>query len=234
MARPNLIAVVGSLAGAVVIAFTAYWSLTPVRPSTPLGTRFGGNAVLALEFVETPAQLSAILGDARGPGSVRAALDTINRADFFYLLAYAALLATGFITRVQRGGSRRLLVGAALAVVAAAGDAFENRALLALTSDGADVPAALASLHRWTLLKWELLGPLTAVLGVSLFREHHRHGVRRAAAGFATITALASVPLGLGCLANPSLCSPLLTLALAPTWVWVWRRHVGHLFTVER
>lgn len=108
--------------------------------------------VLPLEFARTQADVSRIFQNA-GPDAVAAAQRAV-RVDFVFLVLYGAFLAV-FAAQVALGGTPMLWVGVAIAGAAAAADALENRALLAVLAHLQAVPAAtLRRLQRATWAKW--------------------------------------------------------------------------------
>lgn len=222
------LAIVGAVAGLFVLGFTAYWTVAPIPTAAPLEGRYGDNAVLAMEFARTPAELAQVIGDeppSEAERATRARLDRVNQLDLVYMLAYGALLVAAFVS-LARARDRRWLGGAALVIVAVLSDGVENRALLALTEPGVEPSAHLATLCVATYVKWELLAVATALLAWTLLR---RRGWAWRACG---AIGLAALPLGVLLVVDPAIAAPLLTLAFAPVWAAVlidfarvlWRR----------
>jgi hypothetical protein len=214
--------VAGSLAGLFVLAFTVYWSAAPIPTAEPLEGRYGDNAVLAMEFARTPAELARVIGHdppTADDAQIRVRLDRVNQLDFVYMLAYGVLLAAGFVLLVRhQGRDRRYLVGVAVTAAGVLADGWENRALLTLTESGADTVPLLASLRVATYAKWELLAVATALHGWALWRER---GVLRRMVG---LTGLAAIPLGVLLWVDAATFSPILTLAFGPIWLAIFLR----------
>ncbi|MBM4780568.1 MAG: hypothetical protein GQE15_22960 [Archangiaceae bacterium] len=208
-----------AVAGLVVVSFTAFWMLFPITPARPLEGRFAGNAVLALEFAQSVADVEGVIGEPTNTAA-REALDRLNRLDALYLVAYGWLLIAGSVVAARRPGQRWLLALVPLAALASLSDLAENQVLLRLTAttSAADIAPLLGPLRAFTLVKWELLAVVTAALGLSLFLEG---GWWRRLCGGAGIVA---APLGVITVFDAARFSPLLTLAFAPVWVVVFVR----------
>jgi hypothetical protein len=215
-------------AGVIVLAFTVYWTLLPLTPARPLDGRYANNAVLALEFAQSVADVHAIIGESKDTHhDVRAALDRINRLDYAYLLAYAWLLIVGFVHHARRSANERLLLFIPLVVIAALADALENVVLLRLTAsdDHAQVATLLAPLRAFTLVKWTALAVVACVQGYVLFREDDGSSKGmvwwRRACG---LMGMLSLPLMVLTVVDAAAWSPVLTLAFVPVWLYAFTR----------
>lgn len=125
-------------------------------------------AMYWFEVANSPADLFAALGDpAREEGwALRVAMDTTNRIDFGFMVAYSLLFALLFVTLrgliagegTASGPVRNIAAaGVALAVLMLAGDILENIQLLKLTdyASPADTDTGvIAQLMALTRVKW--------------------------------------------------------------------------------
>lgn len=123
--------------------------------------------IMAFEFVETPAEVTALLGPDE---SVRVAMHRGHLGDYAFLIAYGlfgALAALG--TWSER--TKTAWAHAALFPLASMADAFENLQLIALTSvPEGEMAEPLARLALYTWTKWGLLALGGALIGARLLR----------------------------------------------------------------
>ncbi len=153
--------------------------MPPASESSPYAT-----AIVALELARTPAEVLAALGPPSG--DAREVLRRVVLIDFGFLVLYP-LLSVALVAFLARERPWRI-PAVAFAVAMAAGDALENRALLAVLEEPS--AAALASLGLWTTVKWAALFASTLLVAVLAWR---RGGLARGLAGLAAITSVAGL-----------------------------------------
>ncbi|MDR3414653.1 MAG: hypothetical protein P4L83_00570 [Nevskia sp.] len=189
-----------------------------LHPVEPLDGAYGGEAMLAFELAETPAELARVIGSDPPSAealAVRQDMDRANHIDFLYMFLYAGFIACSCGSLALVHGRRWLWLGALLGPLAAVWDIAENMALLSLTKPGADVPALLAALHVRTLAKWELLAVASALFAAG-FVGGSRRPVTVAAATVAILAVAAGV---LAALSPASFIAPL-AYVIAVVWIW--------------
>lgn len=215
---PRTVAAIGVLAGVFVLAFTILWAFDPIPTHAPLHGDFGGNAILAIEFARSAADVERVIGPslaAPGDRAIRDRIDALNRHDHVYMAAYGAMLAAGFLLRGRARRRAFTSVGILLVLVGVAFDVLENRMLFALTDSPAQLDSPLASLFVFTHMKWSALALATSLYAALAIREGGR------AAKVASAVGLLATPLFVATFFAPQTFAVLLTLSFTPTWVMV-------------
>lgn len=161
------------LLGIAVTLFGAY--LTTVFPQAGHAIPPGyGAPVLAFEFAGNQHDLIAIFGPDSDPQQVArlAAMRAGNEQDYLYMLLYAGFLFSGCIALWRDLRLRWLLAAAALPIVAAIADAYENWLLLDIQAAFTlgDYSPAMASLAVPVAAKFLLLAATNAVLGAAMMQ----------------------------------------------------------------
>ena len=137
-----------------------------------------GSPIIAFEFAETPEEIYTLFGASGTPeqAAMVQGMDQGNRLDYLYMLLYSGFLFSFAVLAARHTGQTWLYAGAALALLAFAGDALENMQLLSITGKLAsgDFSAELARLHWFTWLKWGSLAIYFVVMGVWLWRGNGR------------------------------------------------------------
>ncbi|WP_447761000.1 hypothetical protein [Sphingopyxis panaciterrae] len=153
------------------VAATAFGiTLTQVfPPSGPAIADGYGSPVIAFEFARSQADLLGIFGADSDPLQVSrlAAMRTGNEQDYLYMLLYAGFLASGCIALWRELRSRHLLAAAALPVLAALSDAWENWLLLDIQAAFTigEYSPAMASLPWPVAAKFLLLALTNVAIG---------------------------------------------------------------------
>ena len=172
-----------------------------------------GSPIIAFEFAETPEEIYTLFGANGTPeqAAMAAAMDQGNRLDYLYMLLYSGFLFSFAVLAARHTGKTWLYAGAALALLAFAGDALENMQLFGITAGLAsgDFAAELSRLHWLTWLKWGSLATYFVLIGVGLWRGNGRF------AKLITITAVATFLLGLVSFIQRGPATELFTLAIA-------------------
>lgn len=137
-----------------------------------------GSPIIAFEFAETPEEIYTLFGASGAPeqSAMVQGMDQGNRLDYLYMLLYSGFLFSFAVLAARHTGQTWLYAGAALALLAFAGDALENMQLLSITGKLAsgDFTAELVRLHWFTWLKWGSLATYFVVMGVWLWRGNGR------------------------------------------------------------
>lgn len=145
-------------------------SLTQAFPQSGPAIAAGyGSPVIAFEFARSQADLLGIFGPVSDPLQVSrlAAMRSGNEQDYVYMLLYAGFLASGCIALWRELRSRHLLAAAALPVLAALSDAWENWLLLDIQAAFTigDYSPAMASLPWPVGAKFLLLAITNVAIG---------------------------------------------------------------------
>ncbi|WP_447757189.1 hypothetical protein [Sphingopyxis fribergensis] len=177
--------------GIAVILFGLH--LGQVFPQTghDIAPGYGG-PVLAFEFAGSQADLEAIFGFYTDPQQVKrlAAMRAGNEQDYLYMLLYAAFLGCGCLALWRELRLRPLLAAAALPVIAALCDAYENWLLFDIQAafTAGDYSPAMASLPTPVAAKFLVLGLTNVVIGAAATQ------MGRWWALFGTVAILAAIP----------------------------------------
>ncbi|HEY0597834.1 hypothetical protein [Sphingopyxis sp.] len=151
-----------------------------------------GAPVLAFEFAGSQADLEAIFGFYTDPQQVTrlAAMRAGNEQDYLYMLLYAAFLGCGCLALWRELRLRPLLAVAALPVVAALCDAWENWLLFDIQAAFTlgDYSPAMASLPWPVAAKFLLLATTNVAIGAAATQ------IGRWWALFGTVAILAAIP----------------------------------------
>lgn len=151
-----------------------------------------GAPVLALEFAGGQDDLIAVFGPDHDPRQIErlAAMRTGNERDYLFMLFYAAFLACGLTALGRETGRRAIGFAAALPVLAALCDGYENWLLFDIQTafTAGDYSPAMASLPYPVAAKFLLLALANVAIGLALARI----GPRWTLAG--TLVIVASVP----------------------------------------
>ena len=153
--------------------------------------------MLALEFTRSAQDIAAVVGPAGGTKT--AAAEQLLYADFLFIPAYALLFATvALVFFPSSHVSRRLLLGAAIALVALAAfsDVRENLLLLGALGAGIDDPARIATAATW---KWGAFFAALALLPFGFIR-------RGLLLNILAVAAWVTAALGLGALVFAEAC----------------------------
>ena len=140
-------------AGLVSLAIVGYMvSLTN-------GAGLPDGSVIHFELAGTPERVNGVLNSGRERGASIAAMDGVNTLDVWAFIPAYTLFGVFAALFLSGGDWRRpLTFMAILAIVGAAGaDYLETTTLLALTKDGADMPALIPSLQIGAWTKFALL-----------------------------------------------------------------------------
>lgn len=159
------------LFGATVLLFGSL--LGGVFPQSGYAMKAGyGAPVLAFEFARGQADLVAIFGPDSDPLQVTrlAAMRSGNEQDYIYMLLYAGFLTSGVLALWRETRLRPLFVAAALPVLAALCDAYENWLLLDIQAayTVGDYSPMMASLPYPVAAKFLLLALTNVAIGVGL------------------------------------------------------------------
>lgn len=151
-----------------------------------------GAPVLAFEFAGGQDDLVAVFGPESDPRQVPrlAAMRTGNEQDYLYMLLYAGFLAGGCIALWRELRLRPLLAAAALPVVAALCDGYENYLLFDIQAafTAGDYSPAMASLRYPVAAKFLLLAATNVAIGAAAMQ------IGRWWALFGTLAILAAIP----------------------------------------
>ena len=133
-----------------------------------------GAPVLAFEFAGGQADLIAIFGPDSDPLQVSrlAAMRTGNERDYLYMLLYAGFLGCGLTALARETGLRTILFAAALPVLAALCDGYENWLLFDIQAafTAGDYSPAMASLPYPVAAKFVLLALTNVAIGLAMAR----------------------------------------------------------------
>jgi len=186
-----------------------------------------GAPVLAFEFAGSQADLEAIFGFYTDPQQVKrlAAMRAGNEQDYLYMLLYAGFLASGCLALWRELRLRPLLAAAALPIVAALCDAYENWLLFDIQAafTAGDYSPAMASLPYPVAAKFLLLAATNIVIGAAATQ------MGRWWALFGTLAMLAAIPTAMAIVTPAAFAWALipstaggwmLLLALAATGSW--------------
>jgi hypothetical protein len=148
-------------------------SLMQVFPQDSFAAAPGyGAPVLAFEFAGGQADLVAIFGPDTDAAQVSrlAAMRTGNERDYLYMLLYAGFLASGFVALWRELRLRPVLLAAALPLLAASCDAWENWLLFDIQTafTAGDYSPAMASLPWPVAAKFVLLALSNVAIGLAL------------------------------------------------------------------
>lgn len=131
-----------------------------------------GAPVLAFEFAGGQDDLLAIFGPDSDPRQVGrlAAMRTGNERDYLYMLLYAGFLASGLIALGRETQLRIVAVAAALPILAALCDGYENWLLFDIQAafTAGDYSPAMASLSYPVAAKFVLLALTNVAIGLAL------------------------------------------------------------------
>ena len=131
-----------------------------------------GAPVLAFEFAGGQDDLLAIFGPDSDPRQVGrlAAMRTGNERDYLYMLLYPGFLGCGLVALGRETGLRAVLFAAALPLLAALCDAYENWLLLDIQAafTVGDYSPAMASLPYPVAAKFVLLALTNVATGLAL------------------------------------------------------------------
>lgn len=177
--------------GIAVILFGLH--LTQVFPQTGHDIAPGyGAPVLAFEFAGSQADLEAIFGFFTDPQQVirLAAMRAGNEQDYLYMLLYAGFLVSGCLALWRELRLRPLLAAAALPILAALCDAYENWLLFDIQAafTAGDYSPAMASLPAPVAAKFLLLAATNVAIGAAATQ------IGRWWALFGTVAILAAIP----------------------------------------
>lgn len=153
----------------IATALFGTW-LTAVFPQAGFAMAPGyGAPVLAFEFAGGQDDLLAIFGPDGDPQQVTrlAAMRSGNEQDYLYMLLYGSFLASGCIALWRELRLRLLLAAAALPLLAALSDAYENWLLFDIQAAFTlgDYSPAMASLSHPVTAKFLLLAATNVVIG---------------------------------------------------------------------
>jgi hypothetical protein len=151
-----------------------------------------GAPVLAFEFAASQADLEAIFGFFTDPQQVTrlAAMRAGNEQDYLYMLLYAGFLASGCFALWRELRLRPLLAAAALPIVAALCDGYENWLLFDIQAafTAGDYSPAMASLRTPVAAKFLALAATNVAIGAAATQ------MGRWWALFGTVAILAAIP----------------------------------------
>lgn len=209
-------------------------SLTQVFPQSGPAIAAGyGSPVIAFEFARSQADLLAIFGPDSDPLQVSrlAAMRSGNEQDYLYMLLYAGFLASGCVALWRELRSRHLLAAAALPVLAALSDAWENWLLFDIQAAFTlgDYSPAMASLPWPVAIKFLLLALTNVAIG---------HAMTQMGRGWqlaGTLVIVASLPVAMA-LTAPADFGWTLLAAIGGGWIALlgmaaigsWRALVGN------
>ena len=159
------------LFGIAVLVFGLH--LEQVFPQSGYAVEPGyGAPVLAFELAGGQPDLIAIFGPDSDPRQVGrlAAMRTGNEQDYLYMLFYAGFLASGLVALSHELGLRLLKLAAALPVLAALSDAWENWLLFDIQAafTVGDYSPAMASLPYPVAAKFTLLALTNVAIGLAI------------------------------------------------------------------
>jgi hypothetical protein len=176
-----------------------------------------GAPVLAFEFAGGQDDLIAIFGPDSDPRQIGrlAAMRTGNERDYLYMLLYAGFLGCGLVALGHETGLKAVSFTAALPVLAALCDAWENWLLFDIQAafTVGDYSPAMASLPYPVAAKFILLALTNVAIGLALARLGSRWWTL---AG--TLVIVACVP-ALMAIAVPSLYGWTLLAATGGGWI---------------
>ncbi|WP_374526281.1 hypothetical protein [Sphingopyxis sp.] len=131
-----------------------------------------GAPVFAFEFAGGQDDLIAVFGPDSDPRQVGrlAAMRTGNERDYLYILLYAGFLGCGLVALGRETGLRPVLAAAALPLLAALCDAYENWLLFDIQTafTAGDYSPAMASLPYPVAAKFVLLALTNVAIGLAL------------------------------------------------------------------
>lgn len=186
-----------------------------------------GSPVLAFEFAGGQGDLIAVFGPESDPQQVArlAAMRTGNERDYLYMLLYAGFLAGGCIALWRELRMRPMLAAAALPVLAALSDSYENWLLFDIQAafTAGDYSPAMASLRWPVAVKFLALAGTNVAIGAAATQ------IGRWWALFGTLAILAAIPTVMAVISPvafawaliPSMAAGwllLLALAIAGSW----------------
>lgn len=191
-----------------------------------------GAPVLAFEFAGNQSDLEAIFGFFTDPEQVKrlAAMRAGNERDYIYMLLYAGFLGCGCLALWRELRARWLPAAAAIPVVAALCDAYENWLLFDIQAAFTigDYSPAMASLSYPVAAKFLALALTNVAIGAAATQ------LGRWWALFGTVAILAAIPTAMAIVTPaafawaliPSAAGGwLLLLALAAAGSWQAMRH---------
>lgn len=148
-------------------------SLMDVFPQTGPAIAHGyGSPVIAFEFARSQADLLGIFGPDGDPLQVSrlAAMRTGNERDYIYMLLYAGFVASGCVALWRELRPRWLLAAAALPILAALSDAWENLLLFDIQAAFTlgEYSPAMASLPWPVATKFLLLALANVAIGIAM------------------------------------------------------------------
>ncbi|WP_428632599.1 hypothetical protein [Sphingopyxis sp.] len=151
-----------------------------------------GAPVLAFEFADSQADLEAIFGFFTDPQQVTrlAAMRAGNEQDYLYMLLYAGFLVSGCIALWRELRLRPILAAAALPIVAALADSYENWLLFDIQAafTAGDYSPAMSSLPTPVVAKFLLLAATNVVIGAAAMQMGRWWSL------FGTVAILAAIP----------------------------------------
>ena len=129
------------------------------------------NPVLAMELIETPAQLSTILGTENPVHNRQAIRDDIRR-DYYFIISYVLLyVALSFLLARRRNSWAVYLawVAAVCGVAAAVFDVRENMGMMSLVNATTPDQLTVNGVHIASTIKWALSFVTSAILATTFF-----------------------------------------------------------------
>lgn len=167
------------IAGALML--TAVLAMSFIQPVDPVRKNPGNlqTTIMGLELGQSVSEFFDLLGE---PGSekgieYRSAFILGSKIDFAFMLFYNTfLLFIGlYYYRLGLLSRLRMILYVFLVVLALFSDFMENLVLLKILNGGiSEVYEAIPSLQLFTILKWEALGLISAIIGFVLFALQKR------------------------------------------------------------
>ncbi len=200
----------------LLVMFGGFYLLPGVRAAN----RLCGHApdIVGFELARSNADIARIFANdpAGCQAATVAAMDSINHMDLpWFILVYAAFMASAALFQSAKHQQRRWLWGLLAAAIAVIGDIVETGMLLRITTNLAEFDSSRWALMVGTSLKWLGIGGLAGLTAALTLRRAPR---RWALGGISLAGALAT----LLALISPASFGAIMGLALMLHWVALW------------
>ncbi|HYJ87397.1 MAG TPA: hypothetical protein VEW46_15150 [Pyrinomonadaceae bacterium] len=208
--------------GALAMLIAGLLQFNPRKLSPEANDGFSA-PVMALEFVQTPEQATAILGPDQAPN--RRAMKTQIYIDFVWIACYLALyLAISYLLSRRACPRARYLalVAAVCGISAAAFDVKENLGMLHIVNHPEVTQSILSGLHisDAAITKWTLSVVTLALLAITFYGVHEK--LDRIGKAFTIAAAVGFLGLWFKFLLGALLPIPLLIgLVMLAYYAWV-------------